>query len=109
MPRALFNIAAALSLLLSIATVTLWVRSYWVADRLDYVAPGRWFWSQSIRGTLYMMPSTAKASGAGFIYDRTKNMDSAERILWRGRRARCWERAGFHCRYQDSRAEWRLY
>ncbi len=32
MRRKLFNLAAALSLLLSVAVCVLWVRSYWVAD-----------------------------------------------------------------------------
>jgi hypothetical protein len=109
MRRKLLHYAAAASLLLLVATVTLWVRSYWVADRLDYVAPGKWFWCYSIRGTLAMMPSTARATGAGFIYDRAEDMDSTERALWRAKGNRWWERAGFYFRFQDLRSEWRLY
>jgi hypothetical protein len=33
MLRTLFTLAAALSLLLGLATATLWVRSYWYTDR----------------------------------------------------------------------------
>jgi hypothetical protein len=34
MTRRLFNLLTALSLLLSVAVVALWVRSYWIADRI---------------------------------------------------------------------------
>ena len=40
MRRRLFNLAAAVSLLLCVATVALWVRSYWSANYVYYTVPG---------------------------------------------------------------------
>jgi hypothetical protein len=40
MKRRLFNLAAAVSLVMMLATATLWVRSYFVADGVDYRRPG---------------------------------------------------------------------
>lgn len=107
--RYALTLCSGLSLALCVAVCVLWVRSYWVADRLDYVAPGKWFWGYSIRGTLAMMPSTANATGSGFIYDRADNIDSTHGSIWRAARGRWWEDLGFHARYIRWGPQWRLY
>jgi hypothetical protein len=38
--RRLFNLAASVSLALFVATVALWVRSYWIGDRVDWWTKG---------------------------------------------------------------------
>src|SRR5438067_1929878 len=57
MRRWLLNIFAALSLLLMVGVVTLWVRSYWRADAVAVRAPTRSAYSHSI----------SFESGAGLI------------------------------------------
>ena len=42
MKRRVFNLAAALSLMLCLATVALWVRSYWVRDDVMYRSVNVW-------------------------------------------------------------------
>ena len=48
--RGTFNIVAGLSLLLLVATVVLWVRSYTVHDAWDYVGSGRLLCFRASRG-----------------------------------------------------------
>jgi hypothetical protein len=50
MIRRLLTFASALSLLLCMATVVLWVRSYWVHDSIEYLhdLPGSTYWVRQI-------------------------------------------------------------
>jgi hypothetical protein len=49
MKRRLFNLAAALSLVLCLATAALWVRSYYVSDQFGYTNGGPWIGMTSER------------------------------------------------------------
>jgi hypothetical protein len=54
MRRRLFNLAAAVSLLMGVATVVFWMRSYWVCDALGGTMPHS-FWSTNVsRGRILL-------------------------------------------------------
>lgn len=53
MLRRVFSIASGLSLLLCLATVVLWARSYWVADSWDWDIAGTRVSVGSVRGVVW--------------------------------------------------------
>ena len=53
--KRLFNIRTVLSLLLCIATVGLWVRSYWYEDLLAFPSPAEYSALQSAEGTVTVL------------------------------------------------------
>jgi hypothetical protein len=60
--RWLFNLAAAMSLLLCAVTVALWVRSYWYLDSLQRAPNPQRFWLvESADGRLYVQRNSASA------------------------------------------------
>src|SRR5688500_6142897 len=68
MKRHLLNLVTAVSLLLCVATVVLWVRSYWVGDRVSWARGGR---------------VDAVYSGAGgFGVSRITNGSGARGVRW---------------------------
>lgn len=62
MRRRLFNLAAAVSLLLLVCVVVLWVRSYWVADQFLFRGTKNTGWIASDRGTMLLF-HRARVSG----------------------------------------------
>jgi hypothetical protein len=109
--RRLFNLAAAVSLVLCLAVVTLWVRSYWRWDsvaRYPYRAESRTYHQQSfdsVLGTLYVIWREEKLDpgpAAEMAYNRTLGLYGE---TWRYSRhglsgalrrgPNFWERMGF--------------
>ena len=56
MRRRLFNILSAVSLLVCVMTAVLWVRSYWVADKIQINRPA-WREVATYKGRLYLAGS----------------------------------------------------
>ena len=54
MKRRLLNVLTLLSLLLCVAVVALWVRSYWVSDGYEFVRKGVRWEAVSEKGTLWL-------------------------------------------------------
>jgi hypothetical protein len=52
--RRLFNLAAAVSLMLWVAVCVLWVRSYWASDNLLYATDRSLYCGGSLDGTVYL-------------------------------------------------------
>jgi hypothetical protein len=54
--RQLFNIVAALSLLLCVAACALWMRSYWLTDKVEWRCDGGWRSVRSAEGRVVVAP-----------------------------------------------------
>jgi hypothetical protein len=118
--RILLNALTALSLILFVAVVALWVRSYWVSDDVTREsADGEGFWSWSFahagRGRLLLVRHTiAYSSGgnrhpAGLRWDRKAGPPSADWPMiaaGAGSDVVGWQFAGFGHRWRD---EQKLY
>jgi hypothetical protein len=79
MIRRLFTFASALSLLLCMATVVLWVRSYWVHDSIEYLhdLPGSTYWVRQI------YDGYASRGGVKLSYIRSSASDQLNIISFR--------------------------
>jgi hypothetical protein len=86
MTRRLFNLLTALSLLLCVAAVALWVRSYWVADQ---VRRGRMqspttivWWQVYSDGGAFGAGRTMLTFGGGMSSDMIADWSRGVRIQW---------------------------
>ena len=81
MARRLFTLLSALSLLLSLAAVALWVRSYWLFDDLSYTTERGSVSLANPRGGLLLYSDAMNAQATrrriGFSHSRTRALDLA--------------------------------
>lgn len=68
MRRRLFAVASALSLLVCVATVVLWVRSHWVAYALGGTTPGSIYSAVASRGRIGVGLASLKSGGFSFYH-----------------------------------------
>ena len=114
--RRLFAIVSVLSLILFLATVGLWVRSYWRADeymhtRIEAYGPDRAGWSVnwilgSDTGAIYIARrvdtwggSSHSSSGVWNQYSSDPTVSTQQELIWNGDPpVLCadWSRGGFH-------------
>jgi hypothetical protein len=66
MPDRLFTLLSSLSLLLCVATCALWVRSYWLVDRIDFDRVGRSFEIRTHDHTLFAQWTSRPYRPAGW-------------------------------------------
>jgi len=107
MPRWLSNLLAALSLLLCVATVMLWVRSYTLSDQFEWQHRDGKQWLHSARGSLVIGHWLSDQSGQaadfyGAKYVRETPRAAAVELVWMllacvnpGETNVTWERFGF--------------
>jgi len=77
MRRRLFTLASAISLLLCVATVVLWVRSYWIADEQHLLSPS----------LMVVLRSAWGRESAIIVLDHTEGQQ------WSASRSRSWSSA----------------
>ena len=79
MTRRLFNFGSALSLLLCLATVALWARSYWFYDSVTLPLPHPWAWVQldQVRGHAQLWLHTAgpRSNPTGLESDKLETLE----------------------------------
>jgi len=77
-----WNVLTALSLLLCLATMALWLRSYWVRDTVSFGwAGGNCHYAQSILGRLHVLTSLGGGYEGGTTYDADRLSPDA---IWSG-------------------------
>jgi hypothetical protein len=76
MARRLFSIASVFSLLLCVATASLWIRSHWKSDDVWQFLPRRYFACASFSGTLlfFYEPEDYPAYPVGWAYTNEPTM-----------------------------------
>src|SRR3989442_11894291 len=102
MRRRLFNLLTAVSLLLCISVVTLWVRSYWRYDKIGVRLPELLCGAESYRGRLLWVWTPAAAGSATEGEDRERTVAHASEaapgdmdVVWEDlRRSAMWNVAG---------------
>jgi hypothetical protein len=75
MPRRLFTVLSALSLVLCAATVVLWVRSYWRSDFVGWSGPSRVAGSLSVQGMIRVDHATYPAPWQGWRMQSSPRSD----------------------------------
>jgi hypothetical protein len=89
--RMLLNISSAVSLILLVAVVLLWVRSYWVAD-----------FAARVRQSVYVNMDTREPALVGGAHRRAWLAESAAGGIWVERQAYGWETEDPSAAYQPS-------
>jgi hypothetical protein len=70
LPRRLFTALSALSLLLCVAVVPLWLRSFWHQDRISVATSGEEFYAVSAMGTItFLWHSNLKLTEPGLHFN----------------------------------------
>lgn len=77
-----WNVLAALSLLLGLATVGLWIRSYWIRDMIGFGrADGNSHIAQSIHGRVHLLTNLGGGYSGGTTYQADR---LSPRATWNG-------------------------
>ncbi len=82
--RILFSVMCGLSLLLLVATVALWVRSYWLRDIVVHVSPKtrNYHIAQSLLGNLHIVSQLDGGSNPSPLFWQTDRL--ASNAIWNG-------------------------
>ena len=81
--RRIFTALSVLSLLLCLATIALWVRSYWRSDVVSYVVdPNRWYAAMSLRGHIGLCCGQDSPVERGFMYAASDGTNNLTLLQW---------------------------